>query len=207
MTFIDVGANIGLYSLTAWCAFPGQVTCWAFEPASVTFRLLQGNVTLNRAFEVNTVNMAVSDVCTKSSLITPNGKGDAYSYLGAKPTSDAADELVAVTSLDSFEPLRERRVDVIKLDVEGGELAALHGSIATIRSNPRIVIAFECYDGWCRRAGHDRSDVFEFLASLGLRVGALHPATGVLSSEPGLLADSVNFWAARSFDRLSELAC
>lgn len=119
MTVLDIGANLGVYALY----FARQVgptgRVYAFEPVPNLFARLKEHIALNSATNVIPVPLALSDHEGAAQIWTDNDiHGQSSLYLrGAKM---AAVE-VMVTTLDSF--LHQegiRRVDAIKLDVEGG---------------------------------------------------------------------------------------
>lgn len=81
MTFIDAGANVGLYSVLAALRVGPDGKVWAFEPSAVTFDLLRRNLLLNQANNVAAERLALSDVEGEIALRTQSGFGDLYRYL------------------------------------------------------------------------------------------------------------------------------
>jgi FkbM family methyltransferase len=144
MTFVDVGAHIGLHTLAGARAVGAKGTVMAIEPNPATFDLL------NRAISVNglpapiiTKRVAVGEYRESSPFYVRNVVGHSSLYLKRNVSSDEATTIeVDVWPLDELVPAGER-VDVIKIDVEGAELKALRGMSRIVRENPDIAIIAE----------------------------------------------------------------
>lgn len=127
---LDVGANIGAYTLlfAQWAGESGRVI--AFEPAAASSAGLERQLRLNdleRRVEI--VRAAASDTVGVARFVS-----DGVSGANALTTTDHGASIVSVptTTLDAF--CRERRLspDVVKIDVEGAELAVLRGARETL---------------------------------------------------------------------------
>jgi len=82
MNVLDIGANIGQYSLIADKIISPLGRVWAFEPSTENFDRLVANVSLNKAVTVNAVQLALGDVEDKMvALRRDPGLGDAERYL------------------------------------------------------------------------------------------------------------------------------
>jgi len=125
----DVGANAGIYSLAALAANP-QATVHAFEPTPETAERLRVTAELNHLNQLNVQEVAVSDRVGEASLVRcrgDRGNNDGMNYISTMRSG--ADELVATTSLDQFCLERAiRRIDLLKLDIQGHEAEALAGA-------------------------------------------------------------------------------
>ena len=121
-TFIDIGANQGLYTLVA-ARNPHCRKLIAIEPVKRTFELMAANVALNGASErAGLVNAALSDRSGSAEIaVKPRHSGVAS--LSRSPAGDAgASEtirLIDIGELDALIP-PDREI-VIKIDVEGHE--------------------------------------------------------------------------------------
>lgn len=135
----DIGANIGIYGLTACCVNP-QLRVWAFEPNSGPFKLLRENVSAN-SFGTNfsCEQLAVSDY-DGGGLLHLSSAGDTASLRAdfRQPTGQVE---VRVCTLDTF--VRKRgihRVDLIKIDTEATEDRVLKGACNLLeRDGPDII--------------------------------------------------------------------
>jgi FkbM family methyltransferase len=164
-TFFDVGANIGWYSLHVAAADPA-VTVYAFEPVPSSFGWLRAGVELNGLRNVEPVAMAVSDRTGDVVLYVDEAIAGAAS---AAPSTDG-EGLRAVrcrsTRLDDF--ARERNVapDVVKLDIEGGELAALRGA-PHILATHRPIVFCEMLRKLAKPFGYHPNDIIALLGAHG----------------------------------------
>jgi FkbM family methyltransferase len=122
MTAIDVGANIGFYSLLIAQRVGPQGAVFAYEPATEPRALLERNRTLNNMTQIRILPIALSDGAREGRLVF-----GASSELNALGTSGAGED-VPITSLD-FELAAHgwTNPDFIKIDVEGEEERILAG--------------------------------------------------------------------------------
>lgn len=202
MSVIDVGANIGLYSILAAIRTGPNGRVWAFEPSSESSNRLERNLRLNHCNTVEVVRLALSDTISTASLISDQGFGDAYRYVRAG-TSVSNGEVVEVTTLDAWATANAiGPIDFLKVDIEGGEYNMFLGAKEFLSSSPGLVIMFECEPDWSSRAGWKPADLFEFMKSLGLKLFAWQSRSGQWSDSPDTLASSGTLWATRSRSNL-----
>jgi FkbM family methyltransferase len=125
--FIDVGANVGYYSLLASALVGQHGTVVALEPAPVSFTALARNLKLNRARNVRALNVAASDRPGQISLIHgPSTNRGLTRISPAVPTA----ELVDAQPLSALvEPEEFARVRLVKIDVEGAESEVIDGML------------------------------------------------------------------------------
>jgi FkbM family methyltransferase len=208
MTVIDVGANIGLYSILAAKRVGPSGSVWAFEPSNVSAARLERNLTLNDCKEVRVCQLALSDTPNSSlSLVSDPGFGDAYRYLRTPKdsTGEGNSEMVPVTTLDAWAAANGVvRSDFIKVDIEGGEYKMFMGARDFLMSNPNVVIMFECEADWCARAGCSPRDVFDLLRSFGFNLYSWDHQSRRWNNDSRFLARSGMFWAARSRSALPD---
>lgn len=145
-TFLDVGANCGLYSILGALWNPNlEVT--AFEPVPPIFDGLKKNVLLNQLEgRVRCENVALSGKSGKMTLFLPKGEGldvestgtlssDSWQSRKGSPRLE-----VETARLDEYEAFHPMRVDLIKIDVEDFEADVLEGMQGVItRDRPFIV--------------------------------------------------------------------
>jgi FkbM family methyltransferase len=142
-TTLDVGAHVGFYSLLAALANPrGRV--FAFEPSRNAHERLRRHVRINRLDNIICVDLAVSDRDGTARFLEPPVHIPCSAGLSEEQMS-WHDELreweVRTVALDSF--LEERQVspvELVKLDIEGTEPAALRGMAKTLRRDRPSVI-------------------------------------------------------------------
>ena len=131
--FVDVGANVGLYSLVA-ATNPAAVAVHAFEPDPTSAALLRRNV--ERAGGGCTVHeVALSDVAGTAVLTTIEGHSGGSTLGGRRNPAFRASGEIEVTTVDSsyldeHVPVAAGTGVVLKIDVEGHELAVVRGLCA-----------------------------------------------------------------------------
>jgi FkbM family methyltransferase len=176
----DVGAHAGQYTkLFARAASAGSV--YAFEPGSYARAILRAVVALHRLENVAVMPMALGAACGVDRLSVPVKASGSYgfglSHLG-RPQERwpaVAQELVALTTLDAVAAaLRLDRLDFVKADIEGWELALLRGGEATLRRF-RPALLLELLSPHLARAGDRIDDAFALLARLGYTAFELTP--------------------------------
>ncbi len=126
---LDVGANFGWYTVLAARQLTTGV-CHAFEPVARSFAKLEGNVRRNR-LEARTVlnRVGLSERSAVGNIYTFAGLPLGYASSSTLGRRDWSKEEVHFTTVDEY--VRQRnlpRVDIVKMDVEGGEMAVLRGA-------------------------------------------------------------------------------
>jgi FkbM family methyltransferase len=145
---IDAGAHIGIYAVRAAKAVvPGKGLVTAIEPDDHNVKFLQKNIAANDLTNVVIVQKGVWSEAGKLKLYSGNYSMTPSFYLQEWQVKESTE--VEVDTLDNIiEGLGIRRVDFIKMDVEGAELEALKGMKETLRSNVKLAIsAYHEQDG------------------------------------------------------------
>jgi FkbM family methyltransferase len=179
---LDIGANIGAFALPlAAVADRGTIHC--FEPASATAARLRRNIELNGIDNIVVNECGVSDHAGPMSIWIPETrwKGRLYNtgmssrYVG-KGRQGWREESVRCIRLDDYLTAHElRRIDAIKLDVEGGELDVLAGARSLIhRLRPLVVMEVNRVP--LAAAGRSVDDVLQFWRENDYRVGMITAA-------------------------------
>jgi len=167
MVVLDVGANMGLYSLLlAQLVGPaGRVV--SFEPDPDLFSLLRGNCAANGATNVESHHLALGRRPERMLLHRPAlNSGD--THLGSAGAAGFRPPVeVDVASLDSLMP--GLRPDFIKVDVQGWELEVLRGMEGTLRAAENVGVFLEICPKWLRRAGESPEEIYRFVRGLGFR--------------------------------------
>ena len=131
MNVVDIGANQGLYSLMFSRLVGETGTVIAFEPEPDMFAALETNISANSVSNVEHHRLALGsksgEAMLSRSLI--NG-GDNRLSSGDSDTASMK-KLVRVVTLDEI--AGERKIDFIKMDVQGWEWEAIRGMEATLR--------------------------------------------------------------------------
>lgn len=162
-TFVDVGAYAGGYVIPLATRVPGS-TIIAFEPVSRTRELLRCNLDRNHvADRILTIPRAASDSPGEVVMTTIEGGENRIVPAGR---AGWGHEVVVAVRLDDELDGKVDRVDVIKLDLEGGELPALRGAVKILeRDRPDLII--EVDERYPPRFGYQARDLFEWLERRG----------------------------------------
>jgi FkbM family methyltransferase len=189
---LDVGANVGYYTLAA-AKLVGPTGCvHAFEASPLIFSRLKRNARLNPHANIHVHHAAVADRPGEVAFHTAAADRTGYSSirdLGADTASVATVPALAIDSLlPELPPAR-----LVKIDVEGAELLVLRGMCGLLeRDRPHLIC--EVDDGFLQALGADAERLCRFLrdAEYDLqRIGArseLTPVTDAPRDRCNLLA-------------------
>jgi FkbM family methyltransferase len=180
---LDIGANIGFYTLLLSDLVGSEGQIHAFEPDATNFKHLAAMAGLRN--NVTLVPKAVSDRSGALVMYTsPTLNVDHRTYQTA-----SYKEAIAVdgVSIDDYVAGR-LRVDVIKMDIQGYELNALRGMERTIMANPAMVIFSEFWPYGFRLCATQASLVYDYIRSLDLQMwlperGGLRPVSPMMVRE------------------------
>lgn len=143
---LDIGANIGFYSLLALNSY-GYQQAYAFEPNPETFLRLRKNFSLNKLeTKARALPFGLGNENGKTTLAIKSVHTGASSMAETAGRNFDASVEVEVRTFDSYateESLDAKRISFIKIDVEGYEYEALLGMRQTLnelRPNTYIMI-------------------------------------------------------------------
>jgi FkbM family methyltransferase len=168
MTVLDVGANIGFFTIPMSRLVGSDGAVFAFEVDEGAAVLLARNLAANECSNVTIVRAAVAD--REGSLaFVPDGFDRGYIDWSS---ADRNPKAVPSITLDTyFEKLNWPAVDLVKLDIEGSEWAALAGMRRLCERNPAMKIVVELNQETIRRAGGTERQLLDQLKSLGFDHG------------------------------------
>jgi FkbM family methyltransferase len=170
----DIGSNVGWYTLhlALWLGARGGKV-FAFEPLPPTFSALSRNLALNDcAKRVEASRISLADQAGTATFYVPAFTGSvAASRRPLFPQERNTTFECRVTTLDQFaEQHKVERIDFLKCDVEGSELAVLRGGLKTL-SACRPVILLEMLRKWAATFEYHPNAIIELLAGLGYDCG------------------------------------
>ncbi len=135
MTAIDIGANLGVYSLLLARLLAPQGQVFAYEPASEPRALLKRSRNMNQADNLHVIAQAMSDGQREGQLTLGNSS-ELNSLTGSGPS-----ESVQITCLDAEEGMRGwTSVDFIKIDAEGEEERILSGGKSFLERHSPLIM-------------------------------------------------------------------
>jgi FkbM family methyltransferase len=132
--FVDVGANIGYYTLVASKLIGSSGRVYAIEPIPQTITILKANVKINECFNVIVHEKAAWSSRDKLTLKIP---GKWYGLVSA--FRNGVNIIVDATTLDELLQA-EDQIDCIKIDVEGAELRVLQGAKKVLKRTRYIIL-------------------------------------------------------------------
>lgn len=160
VVMVDCGADIGIFSLKAIAANPNIQAVHSFEPGPVAFPMLERSIK-RLSISATAHRMAVADYDGQGELSSPAyDSSDHARYL--VPTPDGS---IRVTTVDHL-GLPSAPSLLLKLDLEGGEPAALRGSAESIRRFANVVVVVEAHPKVAKRRSTDPCEMLRFLSSL-----------------------------------------
>ncbi|HNW43896.1 MAG TPA: FkbM family methyltransferase [Elusimicrobiales bacterium] len=187
MTVLEIGANIGFFTLlfSRLAGDAGRVT--AFEPDPGNFRLLQKNIAANGRKNITCVQKAVAARTGPGRLfISEENYGDHRIFDAEEGRGSLEIETTAIDDL----PGPAGAVDFIKMDIQGAEYSALLGMEATIRRSPRLAMVSEFSPFLLRRAGAEPAAFLQKLKDLEFTLNLIDEENGrvIPCGAPELLA-------------------
>jgi len=158
--FVDIGANLGLYSAAMARAFP-EKSVYAFEPVPATVRRAAATFALNKLNNVTLIGAAAGDADGEIVFYDAPGCSEYASAIPSdQPINVQWKEIrVPCLRLDTLAPeLGIEEIALLKIDAEGYEPKVIAGAEALIRKTlPNIV--YEYNDSVAPKAGWTASDV------------------------------------------------
>jgi FkbM family methyltransferase len=164
--FVDCGANVGMYTLTAAKLVGPTGRVIAFEPAPPTRNALVRNVAANDLHQVTVLPYALGDR-SGSMPFTVMGDGGGLSSFAPENAAEGDIVTVPVARLDDCVPPDVNgRVRLVKMDVEGAETAALRGAEGLFQRE-RPLLLLEVEDAHLRRQGSSADELNGLLSGWG----------------------------------------
>lgn len=175
MTVIDIGANLGYYTLIFSSLAGKEGKVYAFEPDPSNYRLLKKNIEANGFRNAIAVKKAVSSKSGKLGFyLSEEHRGDHRSY---DPGGKRKKITVSCVSIDEFAK-KKIRPDFIKIDVQGAEFQVMKGMSRTLDRSGGMVIVCEFYPSAMIRCGDSPTEFLEFLEGKGFRLAFIDERNG-----------------------------
>jgi FkbM family methyltransferase len=164
--FLDTGANIGYFSLLAAAKKPGA-KIFAFEPSSLAFEKLKQHIRENNFQNIMAIQAAAGDDESEADLFLSAPENSGMSSLAKPENYMGRHEKVSVIRIDDwFHQVRLKKISVVKIDVEGFELAVLKGMQKVIQDFQPLIIS-EINQQTLSAFGCNPQDIFTFMGKQG----------------------------------------
>jgi len=202
MTVIDVGANIGYYTIITGKRVGVNGRVLAFEPEENNFSLLSRNISLNKLNNVTVFKIALANKSGEESLYLDNDNKGHHSLSSQKSRTEKI-VLVRTDTLDNIlEKYGSPKVDLIKMDIEGAECLALEGMAKTLAINLDLILLTEFYPQAIRRLGRSPLQFLKNLVKLGFFLSEIDENKKCLKKIGDLELFVSNFPKGESFTNL-----
>lgn len=166
-TVLDIGANIGFYAtiLSDIVGENGIIHC--FEPDITNFNHLKKTTASHKNIIIN--NKAVGPKTETIKIYTSkNLNVDHRTY---KPEEFHKEIEIAAISIDDY--LKGKKVNFIKMDIQGFEMEAMKGMKETLKNNPDVKLISEFWPYGLKKAGSSVTDYYKLLQELNFKIELL----------------------------------
>lgn len=142
MVVVDIGANLGLYSLffSKYVGNEGRV--FSFEPVKQSFEQLQYNVSLNKFKNIELFNFGLSNESAQI-LIYKDKENDGANSIVYQDNSFGSERITVMKFDDLWEKKLSKelkKIDLVKIDVEGWEPMVLKGMVSFLNNNNPLIL-------------------------------------------------------------------
>lgn len=174
-SFLDVGANVGVYSLLAASIITsGEI--YSIEALPKNFSRLEENLKLNNFEQVKTYAVAISD--NQGEISLELAEGDSMPFISINPTQHSIP--VTTNTLDNLlEQESVKKLTLAKIDIEGAELFAFKGAASLLSQKRPFVWILELNDT-INHFDHSEQDVVSFLNQYGYHLYFYNADTNIV---------------------------
>ena len=175
-TFIDVGANIGWFTILAAHIVGQNGQVIAFEPSKKIYTHLQRNVQINSLNNVKLEEFALAHkngVAILSGATSKNsGKGSITQIFNG--LNNTVENVRTMRFDDYFLANNLKRVRFMKIDVEGAEMMVLQGARSLLEKRWVSYLIIEVNDCYLRNIGSSSTEVISFFRECGYHIFQIH---------------------------------
>lgn len=165
---LDIGAHIGYYTLLFARLVGKEGHVFAFEPDPTNFRLLEKNIAENGHTNVTLAQKAIAEKSDRRLLYRSSSNSGDHRLVPPPGKREAVE--VECTALDDLLKGDSRRIDFIKMDIQGAEGWALQGMRNLIEENPSLKLLTEWSPSSLKLAGYQPTKYLETLESMGFHL-------------------------------------
>ncbi len=173
-TFVDMGANMGYFTLLGATLVGKKGKVYAFEPEPRSYSQLVRNIEINGYGNVVAVNKAISDKTGKTVLfLCPYDTGHHTLNQFEGITSYKATDIKKSIEVETIRPddyFGGKKVDAIKIDIEGAEMLGLMGMENLIKGNPNLKMFIEFFPMLIEKMGDSPEEFINKLFGYGFDI-------------------------------------
>lgn len=167
---LDIGANLGYYTLIFARLVGSKGTVYSFEPEPYNFSLLKKNVDINGYKNVRLENAAISNKNGNTRLYLAKEHTGMHRIYPSRWVSKNYAEVKMIRLDDYFkDDFLKNRISFIKIDVEGSELSVLQGMQSLLDNNKEVKIMLEFVPSSIREFGAKPMDILELIEDNGFK--------------------------------------
>ena len=203
---LDIGAHIGYYTLQFANLVGSTGKVYAFEPEPKNFELLKKNVQINKHDNVVLIQKIVSD---KDGIV--EFFISKFDSIGNKlfESNEAGSSIkIESTTLDEYFKDLKKKIDFIKMDIQGGEGKAILGMKNLLKENKNLKIIQEWWPDALKQNNTNPEDHLKFLQHIGYKIYEIDgtikkdilPTTieQILEKYPNSLIEDINLFCKKS---------
>jgi FkbM family methyltransferase len=195
--FIDIGANVGSYTILACGAKKAYGYC--FEPVPSTFERLLGNIRINHLTDrVVALNIGLSD---REGELTFTDNEDTTNHVIIDDSCTDNIIKVKVSTLDRI--IQDRHPQLIKIDVEGFETLVIDGATETLR-DPSLHSVIMELNGSGDRYGFRDEDILQKMNDFGFKAYTYEPFSRAITLLDRVINSTGNTLFIRNLDFVKE---
>jgi len=168
--FIDIGANIGIYTLLASTHIKKDGKVFAFEPSDWAHKRLNENLRLNGTKNVEVLKLAVSNFTGSNQFYVC--EDDAYNSLISTPMKEVQ-KVVKIESICLEDFCVDRKIDqidILKIDVEGADYLVLKGAEEILKSDKSPIIVCEFNRNFSEGMTYNKDEFSKFMKELSYKI-------------------------------------
>jgi len=192
-TFLDLGANIGYYTMLASSIVKPTGKVIAFEPNPQNLQLIYASMLESKTGNVTVYPYAVSDAAGILRFTTVGSNGGVVTDQTVRMSGSPYNLLVPAVKLDDV--LKDlNRLDLVKIDIEAHESAAIKGMVGLIREfKPKIITEYHPWAIEVNTTEPPRA-YLDQLIGLGYKLSVIDQTGNCLSMTNA--EEIISFWAA-----------
>lgn len=180
--FIDIGANIGIYTLSAAQKIShGKV--YSFEPFEQNHNSLLKNIELNPFKNIQVEKLAIAE-CEKTISLFYDDADKNMGMVSSYNVSKKNETIIKAIALDDFVISNKiNKIAIIKMDIEGNEWFAFQG-MKNVLKNQKPKLLIEVDPEILERTGYTANEIFSFLELLNYKRFYFNENGNLVEEEP-----------------------
>ena len=202
MNVIDVGANIGWFSLLSAHLVGSKGLVYSFEPGTINGKILCINKQFNKFDNIKIIHAAASDKIESLDYSSSFSNGFVSQMTDVSNEEILSSDIVFGIPIDDVIP-ESLPVNLIKVDVEGYEMKVLSGALKIIKKwNPIIIAEFS--EGAVSKKNGSSGNYLNLLIEAGYKISAV-TKTDIIDCGQSI-QDIINIFEKQKLDHIDILA-